>query len=203
MRADDVLAYWLGVPATNADELKLQMRRWYQGGEEMDRAIAADFTHDTEQALAGALDGWAADPHGRVALILLLDQFARSLYRDTPKAYAGDPAAQRLCVEALDRGLEANLAIAERNFLIMPLLHAEELALQERGISEMDRFVAAAPPALQPIYAMGIEQSRKYRDVIARFGRFPHRNAVLGRTSTPEELDFLRDWSAKQPPTTR
>ncbi len=199
-RSDDVLAFWFGAPGSAADEQLAKVRRWYAGGEAMDRAIRDEFEHDVEQALLGALAGWAADPHGRVALVLLLDQFTRTLYRDTPRAFAGDPAAQALAVEAFDQGIDRELALDERNFLVMPFLHAEDLGLQERAIGLMDRIVADAPLELRTVYSMGIEQSRKYRDVIARFGRFPHRNAVLGRESTPEELEFLKDWAAKQPP---
>jgi len=200
---EEVLSFWFGTPALGADEQRQKLRRWYQGGAEMDAEIAARFTEDTEKALAGELDHWAKDPRGRVALILLLDQFPRGLFRDTPRAYAGDERARRLALEAFDRGLDRGLSIDERNFLIMPLLHAEDLALQERAISLMDRLVADAPAELQPVYAMGLEQTRKYRDIIARFGRFPHRNQILGRPSSPDELELIKDWASKGPPTAR
>jgi len=196
----EVLSFWFGEPAQGADELMMKMRRWYQGGEEMDRAIGDRFGADTEAALLGERDRWAKELHGRVALILLLDQFPRSLWRDQPKAYAGDPQAQRLACQAFDEGLEKKVSIEERNFLIMPLVHAEDLALQERAVSLMDRLVADAPAPLQPVFAMGIEQTRKYRDLIARYGRFPHRNPVLGRSSTPEELELLKTWREFVPP---
>jgi uncharacterized protein (DUF924 family) len=190
-RSDDVLGFWFGAPATTADEQSAKMRRWYMGGEALDGEIRAQFEHDVERALAGELEDWAADPHGRVALILLLDQFPRNLYRGDPRAFSGDPAAQRLALEAFDRDLDRTLALDERLFLIMPIMHAEDLALQERQIGLMDRLVADAPHDLRPIYAMGMNESRRHRDLIARFGRFPARNAALGRPSTPDELAFL------------
>jgi uncharacterized protein (DUF924 family) len=182
-RQDDVLGFWFGAAATTPEEMQAKMRRWYQGGEAMDRAIRDEFEHDVERALAGQLDDWAADPHGRVGLVLLLDQFARNLYRDDARAVSG--------AAALDRGIDKVLTLDERLFLIMPLVHAENLAVQEQSIGLMDRVVAEAPVELRPVYAIGMEVTRKNRDVIARFGRFPHRNAALGRESTPDELAFL------------
>jgi uncharacterized protein (DUF924 family) len=196
---DDVYGYWFGdAPAATADELKARLRRWYAGGAAMDEEIRQRFAPLVERALAGELDSWAATPRGRIALILLLDQFTRNLFRDSPRCYAGDAKAQHLALEALDSVLL--YSTEERQFLIMPLLHSEDLALQETGVHEVQEHVESAPPELQPVLAMGIEQSRKYRDIIQQFGRFPHRNAVLGRTSTPIEEEFLKDWAARQPP---
>ena len=196
---EEILAFWFGPqPARTREELMAKLRRWYQGGPELDAEIRARFSALVEQALAGGLDSWATTPRGRIALILLLDQFTRNLFRDSPRTYAGDAKAQRLTLEALDS--LALYSFEERQFLIMPLLHAEDLSLQETGLHEMQAHVAAAPPELQPVLSMGLEQSRKYRDIIARFGRFPHRNAVLGRASTPDEIEFLKDWAQKQPP---
>ncbi|MGZ6143765.1 MAG: DUF924 family protein [Myxococcales bacterium] len=195
---EDVLAFWLGEPARSPAELRAKLQRWYQGGAALDDLIRKKFGDDVEKALAGDLDAWAATPRGRVALIVLIDQFTRSIFRDSPRAFEGDAKAQHLALEALDSVLL--YSTEERQFLIMPLLHAEDLSLQETGLHEIEAHVEAAPEELRPLYAMGIEQSRKYRDVIARFGRFPHRNAALGRTSTPEEEEFLADWAAKQAP---
>jgi uncharacterized protein (DUF924 family) len=190
-RKDDILGFWFGAAATTADEMRAKMMRWYRGGETVDAAIRDQFAIDVEHALAGQLDTWAADPHGRVALVLLLDQFTRNLFRDTAKAFAGDPQARRLAIEAFDHGVDASLSLDERMFLVMPLIHAEDLALQERAIGLMDRVVADAPVDLRSTYAMGMESSRQHRDTIARFGRFPARNAALGRESTPDEIAFL------------
>ena len=174
--------------------------RWYQGGPELDREIRERFSGAVEAALAGELAAWSRDIGGRVALLLLLDQFTRSIYRDTARAYAGDAEAQRLALEAFDRGLDEGIDHEWHNFLIMPLVHAESVALQERAVAEMERLHSAAPEALRHVYDMGLEQAHKYQEIIARFGRFPHRNAVLGRASTPEETEFLRDWASKAAP---
>src|SRR5688500_2371332 len=110
-RPEDVLAFWFGAPATSAAEQGQKMKRWYQGGPELDREIGALFLDDTERALLGERDAWAKDLHGRVALVILLDQFPRSLWRDQPKAYAGDAEAQRLVTEAFDKHLEAQVTL--------------------------------------------------------------------------------------------
>src|SRR5262249_53417065 len=143
---------------------------------------------------------WAVDSGGLIALVVVLDQFPRSLFRGTPRAFAGDPSAQRLSETAIARGLDRVFGLEQRNFLIMPFLHAEDARSQARAVALMDALVADAPAPHKPIFAMGQEQSRKYQNVIARFGRFPHRNEVLGRVSTPDEIEFLKDWKRLQPP---
>jgi len=197
---DQVLEFWFGAATPGHDLVISNIKRWFMGGEAMDQAIRERFGTLVERALAGELDEWARDIRGRLALVLLLDQFARNLHRDKPKAYAGDAQAARLAHEALDGSLDSGLRPEERLFLVMPLLHAEDRASQERLAVEMERLDAASPPELRPLFHGGLEQSKKYRDIIARFGRFPHRNAVLGRASTPEEIEFLRDWREKAPP---
>jgi uncharacterized protein (DUF924 family) len=197
---DEVLEFWFGKPATNSEEYGGQVRRWYMGGPALDAEIREKFGTLVERALAGELDSWTQTTRGRVALVLLLDQFTRSVYRDDPKTYAGDAKAQALAVAALDAGLDRELSIAERNFLVMPLTHAEDLALQERSARVMETIYNDAPDWQQAVLKMGLEQTKKYRDLIARFGRFPHRNKVLGRPSTPEEAAFLVDWEAKMRP---
>ncbi|MBA3391352.1 MAG: DUF924 domain-containing protein [Deltaproteobacteria bacterium] len=197
----EVLAFWFGEPAHDDATFRAKIRRWYMGGSTLDREISEQFGAVIDEALAGRLERWADSPRDRVALIVVLDQFTRSIYRDDPQTYAGDEAAQAVTVDALDRGLECELSIEERLFLNMPLLHAESLDHQERGVREMERLVAEAPAWAKPVLAMGVEQAHKYRGVIARFGRFPHRNQILGRASTPDEAAFLVDWKQRQPPT--
>ena len=130
----------------------------------------------------------------------MLDQFTRNSFRENPRAFAGDPRAQKLALEALDAQLDRELGFVERIFLKVPLAHAEDLALQERSVVETEELTGEIADWQRPFFARGTEQARKYRDVIARFGRFPHRNAALGRTSTPEEEAFLVDWKERQAP---
>jgi uncharacterized protein (DUF924 family) len=195
----DVLAFWFGEPPRDGDEALSRIRRWFLGGEAMDLEVRERFATTVEAALAGELEGWAATIHGRLALVLVIDQFTRNVYRGDAKTYAGDAMAQRVALEAFDRGLDAELSYVERAFLAMPLLHAENVDLQQRSVA-----IAADPGTVPEVYqamqAMRIEQSHKYRDIIQRFGRFPHRNAILGRSATAEETAFLDDWEAKARP---
>jgi uncharacterized protein (DUF924 family) len=187
---DELHAFWFGDPARTPGELRAKMQRWYQSGPALDDYIRKKFGALAEKALAGELDGWAATPRGRICLIVLLDQFARHIWRDQARAYAGDAKAQQLALESLESvGLYTP---EERQFLLMPLLHAEDVSLQQTGIHEMQDHLEAAPEELQPLYQAGLDRAREYREVIERFGRFPHRNAALGRRNTPEEEEFLK-----------
>jgi len=198
---DDVLRFWFGpAAATNADEFGAKMRRWYLGDADEDAAIQSRFAAAIEQALAGGLDGWAETPRGRLALVLLLDQMTRSVYRGTARAFAGDAMAQRLAIEALESGAGWELGFEERHFFYMPLLHAEDAALLERFNTLFPQALARVPEWARPLFADGLEQGAKYRDLFARFGRFPHRNETLGRRSTPQEVEFLRTWEAQRRP---
>jgi uncharacterized protein (DUF924 family) len=169
-----------------------QMQWWFQGGSEVDREITERFGQVVEQARRGELDSWAQTPRGRLALIVVLDQFSRNVYRGSPLSYAQDPKALRLAVEGIDAGMDRELTPMERIFFWMPLAHSEDLALQERSVRHQEEEMANAPPHLRVKAEFGASQAKGARDVIARFGRHPHRNEILGRASTPEELEYLR-----------
>jgi uncharacterized protein (DUF924 family) len=196
----DVLDFWFRERPADAEAAMPQLRRWFQGGPEVDREIVARFAPAVAAVLDGDFTSWEAEPRGRLALIILLDQLARSVHRDDPRSFAGDARAQRLAAEMLDRGLDRGLPFWERLFVDMPLRHAEDAALQRRALEAARRLMAEAPPALAPVAAMAVEQSEKYLAIVERFGRFPHRNRLLGRRSRPEEEAFLVDWLEKAPP---
>ena len=198
---DEVLRFWFGdTPATNRDEFAVKVKRWYLAGEAEDAAIRARFADTIEQALAGELNTWADTPRGRLALVILLDQMTRSVFRDTARAFAGDAMAQRLAAETLATGTEAGLDFEQRHFFYMPLLHAEDAALLDRFNTLFPQALARAPEWARPLLSDGLEQGEKYREIFARFGRFPHRNQALGRRSTPEEVEFLATWEARRRP---
>ena len=198
---DGILAFWFGsAPATNAGEFGVKMRRWYLGGEDEDAAIRERFAEAIEQALSGGLDAWAETLRGRVALILLLDQMTRSVFRGTARAFAGDARAQQLATETLQAGTASALDFEHRHFLYMPLLHAENAALLDLFNEIFPQALARVPDWARPLLSDGIEQGKKYREVFARFGRFPHRNEALARRSTPEEQEFLNTWEARRRP---
>jgi uncharacterized protein (DUF924 family) len=194
--AGAVLGYWFGDERDPIDGIAALERRgakWFYGGPEIDREIAARFGGDLERARRGELEDWAEAPRDRLALIVLLDQFSRNVFRGTPLAFAQDPAAQRLAVSGLEASMDKDLALHERMFFSLPLTHAEDGVLQERGLAYAERVTNEAPPAVRPFYERGLAIVRKHHDVIARFSRFPTRNATLGRSSTPEEITYLEE----------
>jgi uncharacterized protein (DUF924 family) len=198
---DDVLRFWFGdTTSTNAAEFGAKMKRWYRGGDAEDAAIRERFTATIERALAGELDAWAATPRGRLALILVLDQMTRSAFRGTSRAFAGAARAERLALEMLESGTWRTLGFEERHFVFMPLLHAEDAGLLDRYNDLFPKALALAPEWARGLLGDGIEQGIKYRDVVRRFGRFPHRNDALGRMSTPEEVEFLKTWGERVVP---
>jgi uncharacterized protein (DUF924 family) len=173
-QASQVLAFWFSETLPH---------QWFGKDLAFDALVGERFLGLTRQAIAGELDAWSAEPTGALALVLLLDQFPRQIWRHTVMAFAGDPQAQALSLQALDRGwVEAESEEARRHFWLMPLMHSEDLAVQEAALLLFERFSDSRTS----------EFARRHRDVIARFGRFPHRNAVMGRVSSAEELTFLQ-----------
>ncbi|MGH8648383.1 MAG: DUF924 family protein, partial [Burkholderiales bacterium] len=135
---------------------------------------------------------WAATPRGRIALIVVLDQFSRHIHRGKPAAFAQDPAAQRLAAAGVEQGVDRGLTPAQRAFFYLPFEHAEDLGLQQRGVRLFQRLATEVAPAWRKEYTGFSDYAGHHRDIIERFGRFPHRNTILGRASTPEEIEFLK-----------
>ena len=194
---EEILSYWFP-PGYDADPqtFRQQVLRWFQGGPEVDREITKLFAPLLEQARRGELNWWADTPRGRLALIIVLDQFSRNVYAGTPLAYAQDPTALQLAQSGIEEGMERGLALMERLFFTLPLGHAEGPDHLERAdwmVRQAEQMVDLAPPHVRGIYEHSPSQAKAHRQVIARFGRYPQRNEVLGRTSTPEELEYLRE----------
>jgi uncharacterized protein (DUF924 family) len=189
----EILDYWFpqGFDA-NSETLRTQSRHWFRGGAEVDLEIRDRFSHLFSQAKRGELDIWAAIPRGRLALIIVLDQFSRSIYKGSPLAYAQDAEAQWLALDGMNAGMDQDLTVFERLFFVLPLGHSEDLDLQNRCVDYFDAELAHAPEHLRWWHEVNVYQSSGHRDVIARFGRHPHRNEILGRSSTAEELEYLR-----------
>lgn len=194
MMPTGVLDFWF--PADAGDSLAGHREYWVwrmRGGADAD--IVARFSQTAERAARGELDGWASTPRGRSALILVLDQFSRSVWRDSPRAFAQDEKALALALEGCGSGHYDALATPwEKAFFTMALAHCEgpdHLARLDRVIALSDALLDEAPAHLQPMYAFNAEQPRQHRAVIAAFGRYPHRNAVLGRASTADELAYV------------
>src|ERR671916_1497534 len=203
---EEVLSYWFPEGFNEADPQtrRRQAQRWMAGGPEVDREITERFNETLERARRGELDHWAETARGRLALIVVLDQFSRNVYRGSPLSYSQDEKALRLAVEGIELGMDRELSAMERVFLWLPLGHSEDLALQERSVSHAEEEAANAPSHLRARAEFGVSQAKAARDVIASFGRHPHRNEILGRTSTPEELEYLRTETPphlRRPPT--
>src|SRR5262245_53062217 len=189
---EEVLGFWFpALPSVDRAAVARQGEWWFRGG--ADAAIADRFPPLLERAARGELDGWSREPRSRLALIIVLDQFSRTIHRGTARAYPQDPKALALAREGIDDGHYAVLATAwEKAFFFLPLGHAEDLATVEASVRFAEELVLEAPPAVRWWFEFSAEQARGQRDVIARFGRHPHRNEALGRQSTPEEREYLR-----------
>jgi uncharacterized protein (DUF924 family) len=188
---EELLGFWFPELAT-ADHARMvrQFEWWFRGG--ADVGIRERFPLLLNRAAGGELDDWAQSPRSRLALIILLDQFSRSLHRDTARAFARDEKAVALALEGIELGHYAALATPwEKTFFFLPLGHSERLAHVERAVELAEQLVEQTAPEFRRILTHSASQARGHRDVIARFGRHPHRNAVLGRQSTPEEMAYL------------
>jgi uncharacterized protein (DUF924 family) len=184
-QAQAVLDFWFLAPDNPGHG---QSRaEWFRKDDAFDAQIRERFGALIDTAIDGGLRDWAATPRGALALILLLDQFTRNVYRDTPRAFAGDPQALALAVALVQNGQDQQLEPTLRAFVYMPFEHAEDLAMQARAV-ELFQLLAQSREG----YESMLDYAQRHQEVIARFGRFPHRNAILGRDSTPEELAFLQ-----------
>ena len=189
----EVHSFWFPTDLADADHERLvkQLQWWMAGGA---TAELPRFLPTVEAAQAGKLGHWCATPAGRLSLIIVLDQFTRGLFAGTPAAYGSDPDALRLAEEGLRTGDYDALFPWEKGFFLMPLTHTEGPGHRERldrVVAQSERRLAAAPDHQKRIFDFALGQARGHRDVIARFGRFPHRNAMLGRPSTAEEAAYV------------
>jgi len=155
--------------------------KWFKKAVAFDEAIRLKFEPTHHRAARGEYDAWAETPEGALALLILLDQFPRNLYRNSAHAFATDPKARSIALAAIEKGFDRQVESLMRNFFYLPFEHSEDLADQDYGV------VLCAETG-EPD---DLKWARLHRDIIARFGRFPHRNAALGRTTTPEEQEFL------------
>ena len=189
--SDDILSFWFADSLSSAEAARLRSGVWYGSNSDFDDEIRTRFEPTLERAAARELDGWKADPRSALALTIVLDQFPRNLYRGTPRAFELDRLAVEVCVQSLETGHIAKLHPVEAVFALLPLEHSEDLAMQHRSLKEYSALVARAPAELEKTLSDNREYAQQHFDIVERFGRFPHRNAVLGRESTTEELEYL------------
>jgi uncharacterized protein (DUF924 family) len=188
-RFEDVLDFWFPPDASRTPDVR-RLEWWFRGG--ADAEIRARFPALFAAAKRGELDAWAHGAQSRLALIVVLDQFSRTIHRGTADAFAQDAKALALALDGIDRGFYAQLESPwKKTFFLLPLGHSEDLAAQERAVALAEELAAEASPAERALLVHSASQARGHRDVIARFGRHPHRNEVLGRVSTPEEAAYI------------
>ena len=181
MNAAAVIDFWFGAPPLAT------RREWFVKDPAFDETIRVRFGALVDRALAGPL-GWGGDALSTLAEVIVLDQFPRNLFRGQARAFAGDARARSLALALVDGGGDLSLHPLQRWFAYLPLEHAEDLALQDRSVALFEA-LAAEPGA---DFASALDYARRHREVIRRFGRFPHRNAALGRVSTAEEAAFVK-----------
>lgn len=180
--AHDVLDFWFA---------ETSAAHWFVADAAFDAQIRERFDSAVDAAANGRLDRWVDNPPGWLALVILLDQFPRSLHRNDPRAWAQDASAQRVALSGIARGDDQQLPPLQRAFAYLPLEHAEDRALQRQAVTLFEALCAEAPPPQRERFEEFLDYARRHRDVIGRLSRFLHRNAVLGRTSTPEEMIHL------------
>lgn len=190
--AESIREFWFGTNTDDAEVATQKSKLWWAKNDTTDTEIRSRFQTSTLAAASGALDKWSLTPYGTLALILLTDQFPRNMYRARPECFSFDPIALHWALHALAHGFDALLRPIERVFIYLPLEHAESMTLQHRSVSLYEKLLNDAPAEQESTFSGFVNFATRHRDVIARFGRFPHRNAILARSSTEEEAAFLK-----------
>ncbi|RBA23474.1 DUF924 family protein [Herminiimonas fonticola] len=190
--ADAIHEFWFGTDADDVKAADQKKKLWWSKDAAIDNIIVQRFEKSTLAAADGALDFWKTTPRGLLALILLTDQFPRNMYRGTANSFAYDHIALQLSLQALEQGVDQLLRPIERVFVYLPLEHSESIDDQERAVQLFEQLARDVVPAQKSTFDGFHQFAIRHRDIIARFGRFPHRNEILGRTSTEEEISFLK-----------
>ena len=191
VRIEAILSFWFKEAELSAPQIDRRMDIWFGEDPVFDHEIEKEFASDVDEASQGQLDHWAHQPRGRLALILLLDQFRRNIYRNSAKAFEKDRAALKICVEGAMAKKDAGLSPIERVFFYMPLQHAESAKVQAKSCELYNKLAGAVSGTHRETFMTIVQFAELHRDIIDQFGRFPHRNALLGRKNTPEEDEYL------------
>lgn len=191
----DIIDYWIGDAAFDPTATKGLNKIWYGADPEIDAEITSRFGETLKSIEFGRLLEWGEDASGALALVIVLDQFTRNIYRGKREAFAQDALARAIAVRAIDRGLERTLSIPGRVFLYHPFEHSESVADQDRSVALFAALVDEVPDEWKEFVSGFTGYAHRHRDLIVQFGRFPHRNEVLGRESTDEEKAYLENGS--------
>lgn len=191
LRIDRILSFWFKEQTLTAPQIDGRMDIWFGEDTGFDDEIRREFETDVDDASRGALDHWADDSKGRLALIILLDQFRRNIYRNKSDAFAKDKVALRLCVEGAMEKKDKGLPPIYRAFFYMPLQHAESRKVQKKSVNIFNRLADAVSPTFRETFETIAQFAELHADIIEQFGRFPHRNDLLGRGNTAKEDEYL------------
>lgn len=173
LEIEDILNFWFN---------ECKPEQWFKNDPDFDLMLESRFAVTIDDALAGRLESWEDTEEGCLAIIIVLDQFTRNVFRDTPRAFSGDERALALSKKCCEKGYLSTPDIHKRHFMLMPMVHSEEISVQDAAIPLIKDYTSQ----------VAYEYAVRHRDIIARFGRFPHRNVILGRPSTNKELEFLK-----------
>lgn len=189
---EDVLDFWFGQPGPAAQVAGQKSVLWFGKSAANDQLVTERFADTLIAAGAGQLDHWALTPRNRLALIVVLDQFPHHIHRNHGQSFAYDAQSLALALAMIENGDAARVAPIEQVFVYLPLEHAESMAMQDLSVALYAQLEADASTAERPLFKGFLDYAQQHLDVVARFGRFPHRNALLGRPSTAEDIEFLR-----------
>lgn len=187
----NILDFWFSDSELDSPQLDSRMNRWFGASVALDDQIRQEFGELIELASTGQLDDWTETPRGRLALIILLDQFRRNIYRGKAEAFSHDKAALRISIEGTMAGDHKQLNSLERMFFFMPLQHAESLKIQEKSVDIFYALAKTVNGTLEETFLTAAQFAELHRDIVAEFGRFPHRNAILGRPNSSAETAYL------------
>ncbi len=190
-RSEEILNFWFGTLESDGDFPEQQEKVWFKKSEATDQILREKFERDLQSAIRRELDDWTSTPRGRLALIILLDQFSRNIYRGTPQSFAQDKQALELCLQGIEHNVDRKLRPIERLFFYLPMEHAEDVEIQRQCVKAIKALSEDVVPSLKQKFIGYIDYAVQHCEIIERFGRFPHRNKILARGSTEEELEFL------------
>ena len=190
-RIDEIIDYWFA-EAIQEGQGAERSKFWFGKSEQADLEVKQLFLTDVEKLVRGEYSHWLEQPRGRLASILLIDQFCRQIYRDTAKAFEYDPMALDHCLKGIELGHDLALSRPLRFFYYLPLEHSENMIHQNQCVAAYQAMVEEAPPEHKHTYIDALDYAQSHLDIIARFNRFPHRNEILGRVCTEEEIEFLK-----------
>ncbi len=191
LQIDAILSFWFKEQELTAPQIDRRMDIWFSEDSVFDHEIEKQFADDVEAACEGKLDHWATESRGRLALIILIDQFRRNIHRNTAAAFAYDRLALKLCVEGAMEKKDQGLTPIQRVFFYMPLQHAESRKVQAKSVELYERLADAVSATDRETFLTIVQFAELHKDIVDQFGRFPHRNKILDRENTAEEEEYL------------